>query len=59
MPQRRRPLQKRLQAGRRSAVGFEHALALLGAGEEAEAEAILEELGVPPPPAQTAARTAK
>jgi hypothetical protein len=37
---------------------FEHALALRGAGEEAEAGRILDRLGVPPP-AQTAARTAK
>ena len=38
---------------------FEHALALRGAGEEDAATAILDELGVPQPPAQTAARTAK
>jgi response regulator RpfG family c-di-GMP phosphodiesterase len=38
---------------------FEHALALRGAGEDEAANAILEELGVPLPPAQTAARTAK
>ena len=38
---------------------LEHALALRGAGEEAEAAAILDELGVVAPPAQTAARTAK
>jgi class 3 adenylate cyclase/tetratricopeptide (TPR) repeat protein len=38
---------------------FEHALALRGAGEEAEAASILAELGVRLPPAQTAARTAK
>ena len=37
---------------------LEHALALRGAGEEDAAGAILAELGVPPP-AQTAARTAK
>jgi tetratricopeptide (TPR) repeat protein len=38
---------------------FEHAIALLGAGREAEGSSILAELGVPLPPAQTAARTAK
>jgi class 3 adenylate cyclase/tetratricopeptide (TPR) repeat protein len=38
---------------------FEHALALRGAGEDDAATAILEGLGVPLPPAQTAARTAK
>jgi class 3 adenylate cyclase len=38
---------------------FEQALALRGAGAEDDANAILEELGVPLPPAQTAARTAK
>ena len=38
---------------------FEYALALSGAGREPEAAPILEELGVPLPPAQTAARTAK
>ena len=38
---------------------FEQALALRGAGEEDAANAILEKLGVPLPPAQTAARTAK
>jgi class 3 adenylate cyclase/tetratricopeptide (TPR) repeat protein len=38
---------------------FEHALALRGAGDEAEAAGILAELGVPPASAQTAARTAK
>ena len=38
---------------------FEQALALRGAGEEAEAASILAELGVPPASAQTAARTAK
>jgi class 3 adenylate cyclase/tetratricopeptide (TPR) repeat protein len=38
---------------------FEQALALRGAGEEAQAASILADLGVPPPPAQTAARTAK
>jgi class 3 adenylate cyclase/tetratricopeptide (TPR) repeat protein len=38
---------------------FELALALLGAGRDAEGMAILDELGVPLPPAQTAARTAK
>jgi class 3 adenylate cyclase/tetratricopeptide (TPR) repeat protein len=38
---------------------FEHAMALVGAGREAEGLAILEELGVRLPPAQTAARTAK
>ncbi len=38
---------------------FEHALALRGAGDEDAANAILDELGVPLPPAQTAARTAK
>jgi class 3 adenylate cyclase/tetratricopeptide (TPR) repeat protein len=38
---------------------FEHALALQDAGETAAAEPILSELGVPVPPAQTAARTAK
>jgi class 3 adenylate cyclase/tetratricopeptide (TPR) repeat protein len=38
---------------------FEQALALFGAGRAAEAAPILEELGVPLPPAQTAARTAK
>ncbi len=47
------------RGGRRSAAGFEYALALSGAGREAEATPILEELGVPLPPAQTAARTAK
>ena len=38
---------------------FEQALALRGAGDDDAASAILEELGVPLPPAQTAARTAK
>ena len=38
---------------------FEQALALRGAGDDDAANAILEGLGVPPPPAQTAARTAK
>ena len=38
---------------------FEHALALRGAGEDDAADVILEELGVPLPPTQTAARTAK
>jgi tetratricopeptide (TPR) repeat protein len=38
---------------------LEHALALVGAGRHAEAAPILEELGVPLPPAQIAARTAK
>ncbi len=38
---------------------LEHALALRGAGEHPEAAAILAELGVALPPAQTAARTAK
>jgi tetratricopeptide (TPR) repeat protein len=38
---------------------FEQALALRGAGDHDVANATLEELGVPPPPAQTAARTAK
>jgi hypothetical protein len=38
---------------------FEHALALQGAGRHADADAILAELGVAVPPAQTAARTAK
>jgi hypothetical protein len=38
---------------------FEHALALLGAGEEAAGTAILDQLGVQLPPTQTAARTAK
>jgi class 3 adenylate cyclase/tetratricopeptide (TPR) repeat protein len=38
---------------------FEQALALRGAGDNDAASAILEELGVPLPPAQTAARTAK
>jgi hypothetical protein len=38
---------------------LEHALALRGAGNEAEAAAILDELGVVPPATQTAARTAK
>jgi class 3 adenylate cyclase/tetratricopeptide (TPR) repeat protein len=38
---------------------FEQGLALIGAGRQAEGAAILEELGVPLPPAQTAARTAK
>ncbi len=37
----------------------EHALALRDAGEEDAANAILDELGVPLPPTQTAARTAK
>jgi hypothetical protein len=38
---------------------FEHAVALRGAGEEAESASILAGLGVPPASAQTAARTAK
>ena len=38
---------------------LEHALALRGAGQETEAAAILGELGVAEPSAQTAARTAK
>jgi hypothetical protein len=38
---------------------FEHALALVGADRGAEAAPILDKLGVPQPPAQTAARTAK
>ena len=38
---------------------FEQALALRGAGDGEAASAILGELGVPLPPAQTAARTAK
>jgi class 3 adenylate cyclase/tetratricopeptide (TPR) repeat protein len=38
---------------------FEQALTLRGAGEEDAATAIFDELGVPLPPAQTAARTAK
>ena len=44
-----------------SALGcrLEHALALRRTGKEDAANAILEELGVPLPPAQTAARTAK
>ena len=45
--------------GRRSAASSSTRSLFAAPGEEDAADAILEELGVPPPPAQTAARTAK